>query len=374
MRRIVWSSLVLTLSALPAHAQSADSGAFLTRLGVDTMAVERFVHTPDSVWGELVVRSPRTSRVRYVAHLDHAGNITAYELAGGTGRLTATFQNDTVRATMPGPDSAVHQVWWLDQGPTKRYAVPLAEPAYGLHELLVARAQAQPGKRLPFVWYYVGDFPDTGTIVARGDSAWIATPSDTIRMQVDAHGHIQSSSDPGGTLQANVTRISGWPNLDAMTAAAPLGNLSPRARVRGDIAGATLSIDYGRPSRRGRVIFGNVIPFNSVWRTGANAATGFTTSRDVMLGDRTVPAGNYTLFSYITPKGWDLVVSKKTGEWGTDYDRKDDLVRIPMRLDRNASPPVDQFTISVQSDRIEMAWDTWKATLLVRAAQGTTGM
>jgi len=86
-----------------------------------------------------------------------------------------------------------------------------------------------------------------------------------------------------------------------------------------------------------------------------------------------VPAGTYTLFSYVTPDGWQLVISKKTGEWGTEYDPTADLVRIPMTVDRSAMP-VEQFTVRLWTDRIEMAWDTWKATLPVRAATTTTGM
>jgi hypothetical protein len=377
MRRISWAAVVLLVGAAPIHAQSADSGAFVTRLGADTLAVERFVRTADSVWGEMVSRAPEIRRARYVAHLDRAGNVTAYELTFvNGGRVTATFQNDTVHLTMTVRDSTTHQAQSLSERGrvAGRYVVPLAEPAFGLHELAVVRAQSHSGTRVPFVWYYVGDGPDTGSVLARGDSAWITTPSDTIRLQVDAHGHIQSASDPGGTLQATVTRVAGWPDLDKTVAVAPLGALSPRATARGTIAGTNVVIDYGRPSRRGRVIFGNVIPFNTIWRTGANAATGFVIDRDLVLGTTSVPAGRYTLFSYITAKGWQLIVSKRTGEWGTEYDHSADLARISMRLDRNVTPPVDQFTISVQSDRIEMAWDTWKASVPVRAAQTTTGM
>jgi hypothetical protein len=323
----------------------------------------------------MVARAPQIQRVRYVARLDHDGNVVSYEIAYLNGnRASMTFHNDSAYFTMPEKDSVAHKVQSMrDGGPPGRYVVPLAEPSYGMHELLVVRAQAHAGSRVPFAWYYIGAFPDTGTVWARGDSAWIATPSDTIRLRVDAHGHILSSSDPGGTLQVEITRLAAWPDLDAVVARGPLGTLSPRAYVHATIGGAAVVIDYGRPTRRGRVIFGNVVPFNAVWRTGTNAATGFSTDHDLVLGSTTIPAGHYTLFSYITPKGWDLIVNKTVGEWGTDYDHRADLAKISMKVDRNASPPVDQFTIAVESDRIEMAWDTWKATLPVRAASTTTG-
>jgi hypothetical protein len=365
--------LVVALGAVPAHAQSVDSGAFVTRLGADTLAIERFVRSRDSVWGEVVTRAPRTERSRYVAHLDRTGAVTSYELTLGRGvHITETFRHDTAHVTTRGRDSTTTGIVSLTAGgPATRYAVPLAEPTYGLHELLVAQAQAKPGHRVPFAWHYVGDGPDTGAVYARRDSAWITTPTDTIRLHVDGRGRILSASDPGGTLQATVTRIA-WPDLETTVAAAPLGTLSPRDTVRGTVGGAHLSVDYGRPSKRGRVIFGNVIAFNTIWRTGANEATTLVVDHDLVLGTAPVPAGTYTLFSYITPTGWQLVVSKKTGEWGTDYDPTADLVRIPMTVDR-AATPVERFTISLWSDRMEMAWDTWKATLPVRAAPTTTG-
>jgi Protein of unknown function (DUF2911) len=367
--------LSLALGGTAAWAQGADSGAFVTRLGSDTIAVERFVRTADSVWGEVVVREPEAARERYVARLDKKGNVTTYDITGSHGTIVATFHRDSV-VLLSRVDGNIGQMtrslangWKAD-----RYVVPLAEPTYGLHELLVTRAQAQAGKRVPFTWYYIGDFPDTGSVWARGDSAWIATPSDTIRMRVDGHGRIERSTDPGGTLQAEVTRLAAWPDLDAITTVRSLGTLSPRATVRGTVAGARIVIDYGRPSRRGRVIFGNVVPFNAVWRTGANAATTVSFDKDLVLGTVPVRAGTYTLFSSITATEWDLIVNKRAGEWGTDYDPGADLAKIPMALDRSASPPVEQFTISVEGDGIVMAWDTWKATLPVRASSvATTG-
>lgn len=366
MRHVI---LWFALGAAPAWGQKADSGAFVTRLGTDTIAVERFVRTADSVWGEVVVREPEAARERYVARLDKKGNVTTYDITGSHGTIVAAFRRDSVMllsrvdGNIGQKTQSIVNGWKAD-----RYVMPLTEPTYGLHQLLVMRAQAQTGKRVPFTWYYIGDFPDTGSVWARGDSAWIATPSDTIRMRVGAHGRIESSTDPGGTLQAEVTRLAAWPDLDAMATVKSLGTLSPRATVRGAVAGARIVIDYGRPSRRGRVIFGNVVPFNSVWRTGANAATTVAFDKDLVMGAVPVRAGTYTLFSFITPTGWDLIVNKRAGEWGTDYDPSADLARIPMELDRSASPAVEQFTIAVEGDGIVMAWDTWKAKLPVRAS------
>ncbi len=96
---------------------------------------------------------------------------------------------------------------------------------------------------------------------------------------------------------------------DALTAQAPL---SPPDSVRATVAGAQIAIDYSRPSMRGRKIFGGVVPWNQVWRTGANLATRFTTSADLVMGGKTIPKGSYTLWTLPSPAGWQLIINKQT--------------------------------------------------------------
>jgi hypothetical protein len=121
--------------------------------------------------------------------------------------------------------------------------------------------------------------------------------------------------------------------------------------------------------KRGRVIFGNVVPWGEVWRLGANSATTLTTDKDLVLGGTPVPAGTYTLFALPAPSGWKLIVSKKTGEWGTDYDAKEDLARIDMQTAKLSSP-VEQFTTSIEPDGnggvIKFAWDDAAASIPVQ--------
>ena len=105
-----------------------------------------------------------------------------------------------------------------------------------------------------------------------------------------------------------------------------------------------IRIDYGQPHARGRRVFGNVIPWDSVWRTGANLATTLTTDVDLVLGDARVPRGTYTLFTIPSRRGSKLIVSRQTGQWGTDYDPAHDLVRIDMQA-RTLPEPVESLTI-----------------------------
>jgi hypothetical protein len=110
--------------------------------------------------------------------------------------------------------------------------------------------------------------------------------------------------------------------------------------------GKKITIDYSRPSMKGRKIYGELVPFNQEWRTGANEATTFVTDTDVTVGGTKVPAGSYTLYTLPGEKSWQLIISKKTGQWGIPYPGKEnDLARIPMTV-KSLSAPVEQFTIS----------------------------
>jgi hypothetical protein len=142
---------------------------------------------------------------------------------------------------------------------------------------------------------------------------------------------------------------------------------SPRDSLTASIAGAEIKVNYGRPSKRGRVIFNGLadMKWGMVWRTGANEATHFTTSKALDFGGKAVPAGTYTLFTKLEENGkWELIVNKQTKQWGTAYDAKQDLVRIPMTVTSN-NAVVEQMMIQVtpagKGGQIIVAWDTYKA-------------
>ena len=104
-------------------------------------------------------------------------------------------------------------------------------------------------------------------------------------------------------------------------------------RVQGQPAPAPLKIrvDYGQPHARGRKVMHDVVKLDEVWRLGANAATEFSTDVDLVLGGATIPKGKYTLFTMPTKAGWKLIVNKKTGEWGTEYDASADLAKVDLK-------------------------------------------
>jgi hypothetical protein len=143
---------------------------------------------------------------------------------------------------------------------------------------------------------------------------------------------------------------------------------SPPAKAECDLGGGkTITVDYSSPRAKGRKIYGGLVPYGKVWRAGANEATTFVTSADISVGGTAVPAGNYTIFVIPNPDKWSLVISKKTGEWGTAYPGpNNDLARIDMKSSTLPSA-VEDFTIAFDKSgpgcTMNIDWETTRASV-----------
>ena len=143
---------------------------------------------------------------------------------------------------------------------------------------------------------------------------------------------------------------------------------SPPAKATCDLGGGkTLTVDYSSPRVRGRKIFGEHEPYGKVWRAGANEATTFVTTADLMVGGAHVPTGSYTIFAIPNPDKWTLIISKKIGEWGTDYPGpENDLARVDMKASKLPSL-VENFTIAFDKTAngytMRMDWETTRASV-----------
>ena len=143
---------------------------------------------------------------------------------------------------------------------------------------------------------------------------------------------------------------------------------SPAASASCDLGGGkTIKTDYSSPRLRGRKMIGGENPYGQVWRTGANEATTFVTSGDVVVGGKSVPAGSYTIFTVPNTDKWTLIVNKKTGEWGIPYKyESDELARVDMKVSKLPSP-VENFTIAYDKTAtgctMRLDWDTTRASV-----------
>lgn len=140
---------------------------------------------------------------------------------------------------------------------------------------------------------------------------------------------------------------------------------SPRKAVEAVVGGKKVSLDYSAPSVRGRQIFGALVPYDKVWRFGANKATHLKTDGDLMIGSLAVPAGSYSLYALPTSGGMKLIVNKQTGQWGTVYDAAQDLGRVEMAVSK-PSAPVEQMSLSIEGGTLTFQWENVKATVPVK--------
>lgn len=172
--------------------------------------------------------------------------------------------------------------------------------------------------------------------------------------------------------------VAPLPAADPTTlTAAPSGRVrteltlnAPRTQGSPATSPAKIWIDYGQPHARGRTVMGTVVPFDTVWRTGANSSTTFSTDVDLTIGGTFVPKGVYSLYSIPSRTGWALVVNRQTGQWGTVYDASKDLARIPMTM-RALSEPAESFAIALvpaadappAHGRLVMVWGTMEGSV-----------
>ena len=138
---------------------------------------------------------------------------------------------------------------------------------------------------------------------------------------------------------------------------------SPHVKVDWEVSGANLSVTYGRPYLRDRVGGDSVEPLaDKVWRLGADEATTFTTSGDLMVGSVHVPAGDYTLFTLTSGDTTELIVNSETGQWGTAHNEDNDLGRTEMSVS-TLNTPADQLTIFIENSELRFEWGAMAASV-----------
>jgi hypothetical protein len=377
---IAISSLFL---AIPLAAQTSAPAYIVTRLGNDTVAIERYTRTRDKLEGDLVLQNPRVRTIHYVAELGPQGQIRT--LTAAVRRPGADLNAPPViqSVTRFADSVAVIEVRRNGQADTaasgsKVYhgaAAPMlgVEPtSYGIYEQLLSSAKLGRDS-VAYALIAPGAGPTPAIILRRrgADSvAFTSTffPGWTEVARVDASGRITGLDATATTIKTVAQRV---PNLDfdtivkswAATEVArggTMGQMSPPDTTKATIGGANLVVAYSRPLKRGRVIFGNIVPWNQVWRTGANAATVFTTDKDLVFGTTVVPAGKYTLWTIPSQTGAKLIFNSETGQWGTDYHADKDFARVDL-AGKTVSPAVDQFVIGVapqgSGGLLSFAWD-----------------
>jgi hypothetical protein len=357
MRRMLLFPLavLLTPGALEAQA-TGDRAAFVTMLGNDTIAVERFTRTADGMRAEVALRVPQTTLRTYVLRHGPAGQPATMEV----------LTHDPVA----GLSAAPQQRQQVELAAGARF--PFIDMVHWPFELAFRQA-VTAGVRNDTVPLAAGQRTVAFRLAQAGDGAYtFAHPSrGTMDVRVDEHGGIVELDASQTTRKLRVVRR---PDVDVAAIArgfaahearhGPAGELSGRGSAEAVVRGASLEVDYGVPLKRGREVYGALVPWEQVWRTGANRATHFSTDRDLAIGGRTLPAGSYTLFTIPRPDEWTLIVNRRTDINGQAHDPAHDLFRVPMRT-RPLPETVEAFTIRVDEEGaggvLRLQWDRTEA-------------
>jgi hypothetical protein len=365
---------------------------FLTMLGQDTISAETVIRQGNSLETNEVDRFPRV-RVRHtVVKLNDDGSIRHLEMeihtpsepsAGRDRTVVADVAHNIVHLSKTDSTGTVSRDF-----PTGGSMVMAHVPQmYSLHELYFAAAlkrlatsKLAAGSAVELRQFYIDRafdrFPlghamvkaiGAGKVEIEHD--WLSGTGEAV---MDAGGDMLSYSGARTTYNVEVKRLATAPDVKTIAAgfeakeAATGGvrSLSVRDTVRAQIGNATLTIDYGRPLLRGRILLGNLIPYDRVWRTGANAATQFTTTIPIKLGGVLVPAGTYSLFTSPHTSGVDLIVNKQSGEWGTEYNGSLNLGTTRMTSEVTTTA-VEAFTVSVvpvdpRRGKLEFEWGAFR--------------
>lgn len=360
--------------------------AFVERLGTDTMSVETYTRTPTGFQGEVLVRSPVTRVAHYDASLGADGTIERMHVQWSTPPENPDGPPPVELTTTVEGDSATIEVAGGQNPGTMRVAVPAGViPTVGkspwtfaVFEQAVMQAVASGADSFPVAFLSPGRgrVQENAIVRIARDSVSIDYFGSPFVAAIDESGHVLGRSGERTTVklvgeQASVTDFAA---LAADFAARDargegMGVASPQATVEATIGGANLRVVYSRPAKRGREIWGGLVPFGEVWRTGANAATAFSTDRDLMIGDVSVPAGAYTLYSLFNADSAQLIINKQTGQWGTVYDKAQDLARVGMAKE-SLTTPVERFTIAIEpaaeGGTLQLIWDTTRYSVPIR--------
>jgi hypothetical protein len=384
--------LLAVFSLLSCRTQPEEQYGFLAMLGNDTISIERVVRQGNTFTSDEIDRFPRL-RIRHtVVDLNDDGSIRHLAMDIHTPGDPADQRDRKVIADVA--NNTVHLSKTDKTGTVKRdfatggsTVVAHVQQMYSLYEIYFAAALKQSGASghgdpVKMRQFYIDrefdDFPFARATVTPRDEGkmevqhdWLAGTGEAL---MDSAYQMLSYSGLRTTYKVQVKRLDSPPDLKGIadrfeaeeTERGNMKSLSVRDTVRANIGNAMFTIDYGRPLLRGRTLLGDLIPYDRVWRTGANAATQFTNSAPIKLAGMQVPAGTYTLFTAPHKNGVDLVVNKQKGQWGTEYNPSFNLGlgRIMSEID---TAPVEVFTISIVPEvekhaKLVFQWGTFRWT------------
>jgi DUF2911 family protein len=372
MKTIRIIGFTATLIAAPTQFAIAQDATIVYRLGHDTVAIEQMTRTSSHLTGETLLRQgTATTRSQYDVALS-SGKVTTLVFRRRQADGSPIPNNPTEWRFTFGPDSSVRETVWKDSTQRQSFVAKNAflnipVYSYGLYELVYARGAGMRDS-IPAIGLVGAGVGVVGLRQYAADTLRMRGGTYDMLARFDREGRLQWTDGVFTTNKAIGTRVAGKVDIAALaTTLKPTGVLSPRAQAYAGFNRGPIFISYGRPAVRDRTVWGGIlIPFDTIWRAGANEATHLATSKTIALGDMTLAPGLYTLWIQHTRTGTYLIVNKQVGQWGTEYQAAQDIGRVKMDMAKTPAH-VEDFTITVRPaganrGAIDFAWGDSVAT------------
>jgi hypothetical protein len=372
------SSTVLVIGlalALGGCGGSESTTTYLITLGADTVGAEQLAVGPGAIEGRQIRSWPVAADIRFRAELNSDGTVARYAVHVEPAALDAAPAQGRSEIDFDGR-SATLRVW--NQGGVDTTVldadaapIPMLYPS-ALSHLLVARHLAAVGTDSLEVDLLGAGFDPPGRAVVRTldagsiEESWPAWGNWHYVLRHDG-SELRSVNSDRTTERYLISRVDSldldrlWTTFTERQRAIGGGRpLSPLDTVGARLNGASITVEYSRPSRRGRAIFGSMEPWGRVWRTGAGFTTHFVTDSRVSIGGKSLAPGKYSLWTLPTPDSVTLIVNRQIDTWSVAYDSTLDVFRVPMAR-RRLDSPTELFTISLTpaagSLGLRMEWE-----------------
>jgi Protein of unknown function (DUF2911) len=355
------------------------TASFIGRMGVDTVLVETYTMINNHLYGKAFIRVPEDYIGEFSIHFYPDGSIREFDVsamdpsnsslpfAAKSGafeyRLNMNCKNDTCTyynsiAGVPTEKIYIHPASRVDFVGGWVPFISLME--WHCRRLVQSEKQVLP---LKMINHNIGVY-DIGVHFLNRDTIIFGGPFlEYTKIGIDKTGKVLGVDGIGTPWNYYVTSHPPI-NVDMvakrMAKTPGIGIPSPTETTEFEIQGSKIGLTYGRPYKRGRTIFGGVVPYDTLWRTGANGPTVLTFQHDIKLGDTTIPKGKYSIYTIPKRNEWSLIFSADLKSWPTDPDRSKEFAQvvIPVEKTKNIS---EQFTIEIievgKKGEMKFSWD-----------------
>ena len=370
------------------HSQQSTSysASLVAMWGSDTACIETFTIAGNQLFGHAIQLFPEPVYKVFNFQYQDDGSLEQFTLqfydlkntstpvASSTGlpySITMIDKNGVIHFKTVDQDGAKD---WIHQAPRMDYFGGWI-PVLGQWEWLSHRtAQNKIASPLKFLNYVVGVYELQMKKIDDKNIQFITDISAVpIDFTLDENARIESINGTASPWNFIIHRTEELLDIHSyarqFATKEVLGNPSPYETIEHQVADINIQISYGRPSMRGRKIFGHIVPYNVVWRAGAGAVTRISFDKDITLTDQRIPAGSYNLYALPEKDVWTLIFNKEENAWGSAHHPEYDVYRVRMNVSA-VDEFVDPFTISIEEKSgnfvLSMSWEKTKAWVEIR--------